>query len=128
MRIIFESDERSPQSQTYPQSPSTTTALGAIDAGAPSEHVHQSIAASTGQSYTIPAPLGSASAQSSGPAIDAGSPSPALVAAIQAASAAQTPYPLADDAKAAGAGYPLSAPLTGINAGPAPGGVALGPN
>jgi len=128
MRIIFESDEHSPQSQAYPQSQSTTTALGAIDAGAPSEQLHQSIAASTGQSYTIPAPLSSASAQFSGPAIDAGSPSPSLVQAIQAASAAQTPYRLADDATAAGAGYPASAPLTGINAGPAPGGVSLGPN
>jgi hypothetical protein len=128
MRIIFESDEHSQPSQTYPVSQSTTTSLGAIDAGAPSEQLHQSIAASTGQSYTIPAPLGSASLPFSGPAIDAGSPSPSLVAAIQAASAAQTSYPLADDATAAAAGYPPSAPLTGINAGPAPGGVALGPN
>jgi hypothetical protein len=127
MRIIFESDEHSPQSQTFPQPQSTTAVLGAIDAGAPSEQLHQSIAVSTGQSYTIPAPLNSMSAQFSGPAIDAGPPSPSLVQAIQAASAAQTPHPLAAAAEA-GAGYPASAPLTGINAGPAPGGVSHGPN
>ena len=95
MRITIETDERGGAAVQPPALPSGTDAL---PAGGPSEALLQSVGAE---------PIGGAGGAGYQGAINAGSPSPELVAAIEAAEAASAPVSAASTAGADGGPAPV---------------------